>query len=742
MSSDPVKADNDIILDTITSSIHISSVKQLMPLEKMASPVSLVGMAQMEERRVTTPKEFSAIVPNLHIPDYGSAMTSSIYLRGFGSRIDNPVIGLYIDDIPVMNKNSYDFDMADISSAAFLRGPQATIYGRNSMCGVLTMNTLSPQDYQGVRAAVEYGSANTVSLRAAAYGFSGMSLSLNYKHSDGFYTNYHDGSMADRYDAGGLRFRVYRKFRPDLVFENILSASMLGQKGFPYQEYDHAADTLKQISYNDPSRYRRLNVTEGVKIKYMAPQFSLNSVTSVQFLSDKMTLDQDFTERSMFTLIQSQNEVSVTQELILRPEISWRTPWWNWQTGFFGFFKHNAMSAPVRFKKDGIRDLIVSNANEGMQAGLPGAQFYIKEDEFDIFSDFGLTTYGLALYHESVFTLGRWVLTAGLRVDYENSAMNYDSNALVNYRLDAPGLSPMPRYIPYQCTYAGQEHNQYLEFMPRFSFLYDAGPVELFASFSSGYKAGGFNVQIFSDILQNKMMEGIMSDMGVYFDNPAGGVGAENTSYKPEHSLDAEVGMRFSKKFSSGHSLSFSATGYHTLCNNQQITVFPEGKNTGRMMANVGRSRSVGAEAEIAYSLKGFSLLASYGYCNAVFVEYDDGKNDFSGKRIPYSPENTASVRLSYTWDIGNVMFKSISAAIDFTGAGRIWWNEDNSLSQPFYCILGADVRGHFRTFDVFLRGSNLIDTDYRTFYFKSVGNSFFQTGKPLRFDIGIAFNL
>ena len=73
---------------------------------------------------------------------------------------------------------------------------------------------------------------------------------------------------------------------------------------------------------------------------------------------------------------------------------------------------------------------------------------------------------------------------------------------------------------------------------------------------------------------------------------------------------------------------------------------------------------------------------------------------------------------------------------------GKIWWDEANTLSQPFYAVLGADVRGHFKWFDVFLRGENLTDADYGVFYFKSVGKSFFQMSKPLRLTIGVTVNI
>ena len=152
--------------DTLSAVVIEHSVKQVLPLERLASPVSVVYLNDLENRGIDTPKNLSSVVPNLHIPDYGSAMTSSIYLRGFGSRMENPVLGFYIDDVPVLNKNAYDVDMLDIRRADIFRGPQGPLYGRNSMCGVLSLCTLSPSDYQGVRAGLEYGSANTISARA------------------------------------------------------------------------------------------------------------------------------------------------------------------------------------------------------------------------------------------------------------------------------------------------------------------------------------------------------------------------------------------------------------------------------------------------------------------------------------------------------------------------------------------------------------------------------------------------
>lgn len=169
--------------DTLSAVVVEHSVKQALPLERLASPVSVVYLAELEGRGINSPKELSSVVPNLHIPDYGSAMTSSIYLRGFGSRMENPVLGFYVDDVPVLNKNAYDMNMLDIRRADMFRGPQDTLYGRNSMCGVLSLSTLSPADYQGVRAGLEYGSGNRIttfwlSFTTEIYKFASINIGL------------------------------------------------------------------------------------------------------------------------------------------------------------------------------------------------------------------------------------------------------------------------------------------------------------------------------------------------------------------------------------------------------------------------------------------------------------------------------------------------------------------------------------------------------------------------------------
>ena len=159
--STPVLADSVIQVEDI----QVTAIKQGLNLRNQPVTASVIGRTDLERRHVAALKEVSQVVPNFHTPDYGSRMTSSIYIRGLGARIDQPVMGLNIDNIPYLNKDAYDFDLTDIERIEVLRGPQSTLFGRNTMGGVINVYTLSPFTFEGVRLGMEYGSGNTQKYR-------------------------------------------------------------------------------------------------------------------------------------------------------------------------------------------------------------------------------------------------------------------------------------------------------------------------------------------------------------------------------------------------------------------------------------------------------------------------------------------------------------------------------------------------------------------------------------------------
>ena len=709
--------------DTLLTPAYVTAFKERVPLEKVASPVSVILPAEIKSEGIVRQGRLSAMVPSLLIPDYGASLTSTIYLRGIGSRMENPSMSLYVDGIPVMDKNAYDFDWTGISFAALMRGPGATLYGRNSMSGTLVLQSQSPDGQNHLNAFAEAGIART--LRAGVTASFGRNvLAASVKHGDGWFMNEYKGSLCDPYDGLLLRWKWEQPSDRKVQWSNTLSASLSREGGFAYGLYEKGI--LHPVSYNGEGSYSRLSVMDGVRFRYHGDRISLDGTGSLQILSDDMRMDQDFTPESVFTLQQAQDSGTGTLELIARSEAGK----WQQSTGLFSFYRHNRMHAPVTFGRAGIETLILDNANRN----IPGDIGYlsIPDDEILIASDFGICTFGAAIFHESVAALGRWRLTAGLRIDYEGGTMVYDCLAGLHYRFIPTMKADKAFEVPYRGTV---RHSSGVQVLPKLSALYEpADGLYAYGTVSKGYRAGGFNTQIFSDILQNRTMEALMKDLGVYLDIPPVSVVAENTRYKPETAWNYETGLRIVRE-------RFSAEGslYYMDVRNQQLTVFPPGKSTGRMMTNAGRSRSVGAEAELDWSPSAFSFHASYAWCDARFVQYDDGNHDYSGNRIPYVPEHTAFLSAAWRHPVGSATL-NLSASV--RAYGPICWDEAGLHSEPVHLRPDARIALAFQQTEIWLRGENLTGSTGRNFYFKSVGREFFSLERPRDIILGISINL
>ena len=711
------------------------AAKQTFSLRRQPISSTVLSPAAIERERVLSVKDLSAVVPNFYQPDYGSRMTSSIYVRGFGARIDQPVVGVNVDEIPYLNKNSYDFDLFDIARIEVLRGPQGTLYGRNTIGGQLNIYTLSPLGYSGVRASAEYGTGNTLRAKASYYGRVsdnfGISVGGFYTRTDGFFDNAYDGSDCDRGHSAGGRVRMVWQGADGWSIDNVASVGSSLEGGYAYCLYDEASGTVSPVNYNGPNSYERVNVTDGFVVKHEGEKMLFTSATGYQYLYDRMLIDNDFTPRSLFTLVQQQREHALTEDIVLRSNDDSRR--WQWITGAYGFYKRLRMEAPVTFLEDGIGDLILGAANAGIQSVMPWAELMIEESAFDIASNFKIPTYGLALYHESSLRAGRWRFTAGLRLDYEASRMDYDNYTSIHYR-----LSPMmPQFKELSMPFAGRERMDFLELLPKFAVNFSTGAGELYVAASRGYKAGGFNTQIFSDILQNRLMAAMMEDMGMPA-QPSPYNEASATTYKPEYSWNYEAGGHLA--FAEGRvRTDFSL--FWIECRDQQLTVFPEGTTTGRMMSNAGRSRSRGVEVSLSWNpTTRLGVWGSYGFTDARFVKFDDGEADYAGNVLPYAPRNTVSLGATYRLHVGARMLDDVVVNCSWQGAGKIYWNESNTLSQNFYSQLGASVDLRKGDFTLSLWGRNLTGTDFYTFYFKSVGNSFFSHGKPRQLGLTLSY--
>ena len=452
-------------------------------------------------------------------------------------------------------------------------------------------------------------------------------------------------------------------------------------------------------------------------VQWRAPGFTLSSITGLRYMDDSMTLDQDFTPESYFTLVQAQKEWTLTQDFIARG----KKDIYSWMGGIFGFMRHTRMNAPVKMLHDGIQHLIIDNMPAFLNPVWDSDHFYLN-------SDFTLPVWGLAAYHQSEVELGRWTIAAAVRLDYEHSAMFYESDASTGVTMTMPNV-PRPIHSDLEVHEKGHLKQHFLEFLPKVTATYRLPMAEesnLYVSIAKGYKSGGYNTQMFSDILQNKLIP----DMG---GKPKPDYDINTvTSYKPEKSWNYEIGGHFS--CAQGRVLT-DLTAFYIDCRDQQLTVFPDGTTTGRMMTNAGRTRSAGAEVSIiAMPTTRWTVRATYGFTDARFVRYTDFENgkeiSYKGNVIPYAPRHTVFGSVEYRQPLPMWWFNAVSVMAECRAAGPIYWDEANTRRQNFYALPGATIRLEMQKVSLDLWARNILNTRYDTFYFKSMGNEFTQRGK------------
>lgn len=715
--------------------VTVTAIKQNADLSLQPLAAEVLTLPQIERWNIKNVKCVSEIAPNFYMPSYGSRITSSIYVRGIGSRLEQPAVGMSVDNVTYLSKDNYDFDLNDIERIEILRGPQSTLYGRNTMAGQINIYTIQPLRYQGtrIRAGVANGPATDIGL---SHYFKlreslAMGVSAYFSYYDGFFRNHFNDTRVDSEKSGTLRWKTQWRPRRDVMVENVATFNMSRQSGYPYQYVGSG-----RVNYNDTCFYRRNAFSDGLTVKWDGPHFSIASITSAQYTNDNMTLDQDFLPLNYFTLTQAKHEWNITQDFVGRG--SWGI--YKWIAGLFGFYKHTTMRAPVRFKDDAIDHLILSNINDNDHIPV---RFQWNEPDILLNSNFTQPVWGLAIYQQSEFDLGRVNINIGQRLDYEHTHLSYLSTCNTSFSAYMKsGVPPVPILTKtIDIDLPGSLSERFLEYVPKLTVSYELGmrsKSTIYASVAKGYKSGGFNTQMFSTIIQKHLEAQMRESM------PGAGSGSvelpsvyETVAYKPELSWNYEVGAHI---FCAGDRVVTDISFFYIDCRNQQITIFPDAGTTGRITTNAGKTRSYGAEVQISYNpTEAWSFSANYGHTRATFRRYIDGSDNYRGNHVPYAPLNTLFASAAYTHNIAGDW--RLTYNLNCRGVGRIYWNEANSISQPFYALLGASVVAHRGWLSVEAWMENIAGHHYDTFYFSSMGNDFIQQGNPRRFGITLRMN-
>ena len=751
-------ADSSKVYD-IDEVVVVSQPKEMVRLRQQSLSSTSLGSFQIQKLGTRDLRELSQYIPNFVMPNYGSRLSSAIYVRGIGSRVNSPAVGIYLDGIPVMSKAAFNLHNYQTSRVDVLRGPQGTLYGQNSEGGLVRMYSRDPFLYEGSDIKLSLGSRYYRNVEAAHYQKVNKHLAWGlagfYDGQKGFFRNQTTGDRADKYDEAGAKLQIKSRWNRGWNVDFLANYQYVDQKGFPYGQLDLETGKAALPASTFPGTYRRNTLLSGINVNHLSRYYEFFSTTSYQYLKDKMLMDQDYQPADYMSILQEQLQNALTQELTFKS----RTPIggiWAWTLGSFFSYQWLKTNGPVYFNEamtQPIGAAIQSQMHEAMVTAMANrmmatapilteaAARAAAEKAIQLAGGVNMDVtmgapglyhtpqWNLGFYHESNIALADNLnLTLGLRYDLMHISIHYDTQA---YMAMAAKVMGKKATYTLRSMLDGKADDTYHQLLPKLGINYriDHLGSNIYATVSKGYRAGGYNIQMFSDILQSELnanrQQAMQGDYDVPHTNEDYQKVNNTIAYKPETSWNYEAGMHLNL-FDNMLHLDLSA--FYMQVRNQQLSVMAGNYGFGRMMVNAGKSHSCGLEASLKGQLLDGNLdwAVNYGYTRAKFDEYTDGEGDaavsYEDKYVPYVPQHTLAAMADYR-------LQKLTIGLNVNMQGKTYWDNANTYAQKMYAVLGAHIDYDFGVVQLSLWGRNLTDTNYNTF---AVDNA--ATGKKLYF--------
>jgi iron complex outermembrane receptor protein len=193
----PAGAAETVTLETVT----VTAQKRVEDVQDVPASVTTLTATQIEDAAITDTTDLVVALPNMHMQhNYAENVIIIRGLSSFNTSIYSPA-GLYVDDVAYPLHYMHNPEFLDIERIEVLKGPQGTLYGRNSESGVINIVTRQPGDRIGGEVFGEYGSFGTYRLGGRISGpivddILALGLAVQQKFSDGFVENQHNGDEA------------------------------------------------------------------------------------------------------------------------------------------------------------------------------------------------------------------------------------------------------------------------------------------------------------------------------------------------------------------------------------------------------------------------------------------------------------------------------------------------------------------------------------------------------------------
>ncbi|RTV41020.1 TonB-dependent receptor [Pseudomonas aeruginosa] len=733
--------------DTALGKVTVTARRREEDSQKVPTPITVLGGETLEAQRISRVQDLQQVLPSVNVA-YIHARQSSVAVRGIGN---NPAsdglegsAGIYLDNVYLGRPGMAVFDLLDIEQLELLRGPQGTLFGKNTTAGVLNISTRAPTFTAERTVEVSGGQDGYFQGRGTVSGPLGETLagrlSAYRTRDDGYIKNIHDDNYLNGGERQGARGQLL--FEPNEDFslrwiadyneEDSSNGSMVVYGGA--ERFWQRAALVGASPLRDPQR-RKVNINGRQHVSVhqggssleanwnLAGGYRLTSISAYRYWHFTPANDEQLNVSAINDTGVEVHDRQFSQEIRLASPTGGA---FDYVVGAYAFRQNLGNKTFTSYGP--LADLYLLGANLGaLNDTYSKANGKIETDSFALFAQ------------------GTWHLTerldftAGLRGTYEEKNAKVERFApLGGAAVGGVGAAVRNGQLGAYDSGDLSQYNVAPSALLSLSYQFSDDLLG-YASLSHGEKSGGVNLAVGS----------------------APSAGADSLLVGPERANDAELGLKstlFDRRLLLNANLFW--TGIHGY---QATTLYqaPGSTQLVQVLANAGSVRSRGLEFEAtALPLRGLTLNFNGSYNDVTYLSFKDApcpaevstrpgapsSCDLTGQRVVGASKWIANLNGEYQWRLDDRFQPYVSASYAYRSAAEgTLDNSDLSKIDGYALVnLAAGLRSDLGDgqLDTSVWLKNAFDKDYYLSAFASINGSYTASvGQPRTLGVSLRYD-
>jgi len=617
------------------TTVLVTAQKREESVQEVPTPITVLGGDDLLKSGIgRTAAEVLTYVPNASagLQLHGRPRW---WIRGVGTGVQtldtpNPV-GIYFDDVYISNASATGFPLFDLERVEVLRGPQGTLWGKNTTGGAINFISRRPTfDNEGYL-KLDYGTYNDRLVEGA---FGGALIddrlaargSIHYEKRDGRFRDDYTGGEGGAFEDGAFRFQLlghltddldallslhYRKYKTDGATSTVTGTGI----GGAYRNGYIPSDSINHVASNADSDSDTKQKGILLNLQWQLGPLTLTSITAYEDYDAKAGSDGDNTPLEITRGWKDESSKQWSQELRLT---SPREDRWSWVAGLHYFHENiDSYSATARLPDVPV---VVAGANS-----FSDTDFTHTTDSYAIF---GSTTFNVT---------DAFAVTAGLRWTTEKKDLDWLRRATL--AANPPSAANFPDLNHWWNFNGTVPTNAVLDRNKRWGdWTYDLTPqyritdhLRVYGRYAKGFRSGGFNTSATAQAAISQIVD-------------------------PEYLTSYEIGVK--SEWFQGR-LNANANVFRYIYEDIQVNVVgPLPTSQGASVSylqNVKQGRANGAEFDLEIlPIDDLHINASLGILNTKYTDFDvpgpsGGSTNYNGNRFVRSPHYSAVLGFEYT---------------------------------------------------------------------------------------------